>query len=96
MQDKLKDKKDSFKELIDSSQNAAIVATENGFGVFGDTSSVLTLFTMLIKTFLENKVCTKERLVECIDLATMEYSGLLQEMSKLLKELSGKLKSEEE
>lgn len=80
----IKNEEDVKRLLTDS--EGYIIATENGIGVIGKTSSILTYLIMLIKHCLENNVFSEELLNESLKLAKMDSKELAKEALKHIKD----------
>lgn len=80
----IKNEEDVKRLLTDT--EGYIIATENGVGVIGKTSSILTYLTMLIKHCLDNNVFSEELLEETLRLAKMDMKDLRKEALKMIKD----------
>lgn len=80
----IKNEEDVKRLLTDS--EGYIIATENGLGVYGKSSAILTYLTLLVNHCLENNVFSEELLEESLRLAKMDMKDLRKETLKLIKE----------
>lgn len=80
----IKNEEDVKRLLTDS--EGYIIATENGIGVIGKTSSILTWLTLLIKHCLDNNVFSEELLNESLRLAKIDSKDLRKEALKMIKD----------
>lgn len=76
---------EDVKRLLTNSE-AYIISSENGVGVCGKTSSILTYLTLLVKHCLENNVFSEELLNESLRLAKMDSKDLRKEVLKRIKD----------
>lgn len=76
---------ENVKRLLTDSEGY-IIASENGVGLVGKTSSILTYLTLLIKHCLENNVFSEELLEESLKLAKMDSKDLRKETLKTIKD----------
>ena len=86
----IKNEEDVKRLLTDS--EGYIIASENGIGICGKSSSILTYLTLLVKHCLENNVFSEEMLNESLRLAKMDTKDLRKEALKFIK---GELKNME-
>ena len=87
----IKNEEDVKRLLTDS--EGYIIASENGIGVIGKTSSILTYLTLLVKHCLDNNIFCEELLNESLRLAKMDTKDLRKEALKFIK---GELKNMED
>lgn len=80
----IKNEEDVKRLLTDS--EGYIIASDNGVGVVGKTSSILTYFTLLVKYCLENNAFSEEMLNESLRLAKMDSKDLRKEALKTIKD----------
>ena len=80
----IKNEEDVKRLLTDS--EGYIISSENGVGLVGKTSSILTYLTLLVKHCLENNVFSEELLEESLKLAKMDSKDLRKEALKTIKE----------
>ena len=77
---------EDVKRLLTDSEGY-IIASENGVGVVGKTSSILTYLTLLVKHCLENNVFSEELLNESLRLAKLDSKELAKEALKRVKDV---------
>ena len=77
---------ENVKRLLTDSEGY-IIASENGVGVVGKTSSILTYLTLLVKHCLENNVFSEELLNESLRLAKLDSKELAKEALKRVKDV---------
>lgn len=76
---------ENVKRLLTDSEGY-IIASENGIGVVGKTSSILTYLTLLVKHCLDKNVFSEEMLNDSLRLAKMDSKDLRKEALKRLKD----------
>ena len=76
---------EDVKRLLTDSKGY-IIASENGIGVIGKTSSILTYLTLLVKHCLDKNVFSEKMLNESLRLAKMNDGDLRKEALKTIKD----------
>lgn len=76
---------ENVKRLLTDSEGY-IIASDNGIGVVGKTSSILTYLTLLVKHCLDKNIFSEEMLNDSLRLAKMDSKDLRKEALKRLKD----------
>ena len=85
----IKNEEDIKRLLTDA--KSYIIATDKGIAVVGNTASILTCLTLLIKHCLEKNVITEKMFDDCLRLAKMNSKELTKEALKVMKNMINKL-----
>ncbi len=80
----IKNEEDVKRLLTDS--EGYIISSENGIGVCGKSSSILTYLTLLVKHCLDNNVFSEKMLNESLRLSKMDSKDLAKEALKYIKD----------
>lgn len=76
---------ENVKRLLTDSEGY-IIASENGIGIYGKSSTILTYLTLLVKHCLDNNVFSEKLLNESLRLAKMDSKDLRKETLKTIKD----------